>query len=415
MAARALENDPAVAASRAAAETARVQYELKLDEAKPRFILGLTPFSLDQRRIYDFTVSGYADTRTLSAGGGLTLNQALPTAGTLSAGAETSFKAIDTDGPWNTSFRLPCPPASASPWGPGAVLPTAVACCAAKRSASLAADQAALDDLTRRNQAVRARRGPGRPGAGTPGRAGRPDRQPGDRAQAGGERPAPSARRHRHEDAALELELAAETLRAAREDTRLAFEGRRAAPVRGPGLVRGSRPVGRPAGPWPRRRPPIPAPPRRRCGPPWPCERFRRGRGRPGPGGLGDLRREPFPGTPLPGHEGGPRRSRDPPFDYFGGDLGTGVNLNLTLTLDVPLGVREARPCGARADRLAFEGGRGEPAGRGEGGPGTVGRPGGAEGLPCGPGGHPETDRGTVPAQMGAPSGPGVRGNGSGG
>ncbi len=357
VAARALENDPAVAASRAAAETARVQYELKLDEAKPRFILGLTPFSLDQRRIFDFTGAPpfeYADARTLSAGGGLTLNQALPTAGTLSAGAETSFKAIDTDGSLEYELSPSLSAGLRQPLGAGGqFLPTAVAS-AAKRSASLAADQAALDDLTRRNQAVRS----------AVDLAGRVlvlravlDAQTANLETA--LKRAESALLRRRggtvtEDAALELELAAETLRAAREDTRLALRDseRRLSGVLGlsevPALSAGLPVLAAAPAPDPRSSPEA----MRAALALQKASADAASRALADSASFGaNLSLEPrYPDTRAAPDDLGTLLS-----DYFGGELGTGVNLNLTLTLDVPLGVRDAKALRARADRLAFE------------------------------------------------------------
>ena len=363
VAARALENDPAVAASRAAAETARVQYELKLDEARPRFILGLTPFSLDQRRLFSAdgdTFSGsppydlFADIRTLSAGGGLTLNQALPTAGSLSAGAKTSFKAIDTDG--DLEYEL-TPSLSANlrqPLGAGGQFLPTNAAEGAKRSASLAADQAALDDRSRRNQAVR----------NAVDLAGRVLvlRAVLDAQSAGLEsarRRAESALLRRRggtatEDTALELELAAETLRASRDETRLSL---RDAERRLAGLL------GLAEAPSLSSRLPLlstaPAPE-----PSASPEALRAAlaldkaaadaaaRAVADSAALGvnvsveprypDSRPNPSdPGTILS--------------DYFGGGTGAGVNLNLTLTLDVPLSVREARTLRSRADAAAAQ------------------------------------------------------------
>ncbi|GEM_PF-1397904 len=352
VAVRALENDPAVAASRAAAQTARVQYELKLDEARPRFILGLTPFSLDQRRIFDFTGFDYADARTLSAGGGLTLNQALPTAGTLSAGAKAAFKAIDTDG--TLEYEL-TPSLSANlrqPLGAGGQFLPVAAAAGAKRSAELASDQAALDDLGRRNQAVR----------GAVDLAGRVLvlRAVLDTQTAGLEtarRRAESALLRRRggtatEDAALELELAAETLRAAREETRLSLRDaeRRLAGLLGlaeaPALS-GRLPALAPA-PAPE---PRTAPEAARA-----ALALERAAADAAARAVSDaasfgasLSLEPrYPDTRADPDDLGSVLS-----DYFGGGTGAGMNLNLTLTLDVPLSVREARALRSRSDALA--------------------------------------------------------------
>lgn len=354
VAARALENDPSVAASRAAAETARVQYELKLDEARPRFVLGLTPVSLDQRRIFDFTGFDYADARTLSAGAGLTLNQALPTAGSFSAGAKTSFKAIDTDGV--LEYEL-VPSLSANlrqPLGAGGQFLPVAAAEGAKRSAELAADQAALDDRGRRNQAVR----------NAVDLAGRVLvlRSVLDAQTAGLEtalRRAESALLRRRggtatEDAALELELAAETLRAARDETRLSLRDaeRRLAGLLGLAEV----PDLSPRLPT---LPPAPAPEARAV-----PEAARAAlaldkvsadaaaRAVADSAAFGaSLSLEPrYPDSRSDPEDLGTILS-----DYFDGGTGSGLNLNLTLTLDVPLSVREAKALRARADTLSVQ------------------------------------------------------------
>jgi outer membrane protein TolC len=158
IAARALESDPAVQSSRALAGIASTQYEIEIDKARPKLNLGLTPLSWDDRRGFDFTSTppGIKDSRTLSAGGGLNLSQALPTAGVLSAGAKTLFKV--TDPTEDLGYAL-APSLSASLrqplWAGDGLLPFAAAD-ATKRSAQITASQAALDDLGRRNQAVRA-------------------------------------------------------------------------------------------------------------------------------------------------------------------------------------------------------------------------------------------------------------------
>jgi outer membrane protein TolC len=159
VAARALEADPAVRSSRALAGMASIQYELEIDRARPKLNLELTPFSWDDRRLYDFTEgpsATYEDSRTLSVGGGLNLSQVLPTAGVLSAGAKTLFKVADpTD---DIGYAL-APSLSASLrqplWAGDGLLPFAAAD-ATRLSARIAASQAALDDTGRRNQAVRA-------------------------------------------------------------------------------------------------------------------------------------------------------------------------------------------------------------------------------------------------------------------
>lgn len=356
VAARILESDPAVISSRAAAEAARVQYELKLDEARPRFVLGLTPFSLDQRRIFDFTaaIPGYADARTLSAGGGLTLNQALPTAGTLSAGAKAAFKAIDTDG--TLEYEL-TPSLSANlrqPLGAGGQFLPTDAAMGAKRSAELAADQAALDDRTRRNQAVRS----------AVDQAGRVlvlrsvlDAQTASLETA--LRRAESALLRRQggtatEDAALELELAAETLRASREETRLSLRDaeRRLAGLLGLAEVpdlSDRLPVLSPApAPDPRSTPDA--------------ERASLALQKTAADAASRAVADAAAfGASLSLEPRYPDSRSDPAdlgtilSDYFGGGNGAGVNLNLTLTLDVPLSLREARSLKARSDALAAQ------------------------------------------------------------
>jgi outer membrane protein TolC len=158
IAARALEADPAVRSSRALAGIASTQYELELDKARPKLNLALTPLSWDDRRVPAFTggPSSYEDARALSLGGGLNLSQALPSAGLLSAGARTQFRI--TDPLDDIGFAL-APALSASLrqplWAGGELLPFAAAD-ATRRSAQITASQAALDDRSRRNQAVRA-------------------------------------------------------------------------------------------------------------------------------------------------------------------------------------------------------------------------------------------------------------------
>lgn len=158
VATRALEADPAVRGSRALAGMASTQYDLELDKARPKLGLALTPLSWDDRRVVDFTSGSFdpKDSRTLSLGGGLNLSQALPSAGVLSAGAKTLFKVID---PIDDIGYALTPSLSASLrqplWAGGQLLPFTAAD-ATKRSAQITASQAALDDLIRRNQAVRA-------------------------------------------------------------------------------------------------------------------------------------------------------------------------------------------------------------------------------------------------------------------
>lgn len=158
IAALALENDPAVRSSAAAAMLARIQYGLELDRAAPKLTLGLTPFSWDDRRI-DVT-SGptptYIDTKTLSLGAGLSYAQALPSAGSLSASARANLRVSDPFGELGYSFA---PQLSASLRQPlfaaGSLIPFRAAS-AARESAAIGADQAGLDDLARRNASLRA-------------------------------------------------------------------------------------------------------------------------------------------------------------------------------------------------------------------------------------------------------------------
>lgn len=158
IAALALENDPAVRSSAALAMLARIQYGLELDRAAPKLTLGLTPFSWDDRRI-DVT-SGptptYIDATTLSLGAGLSYAQALPSAGSLSAGARANLRISD---PFGTAGYSLAPQLSASLRQPlfaaGSLIPFRAAS-AARESASISADQAGLDDLARRNESLRA-------------------------------------------------------------------------------------------------------------------------------------------------------------------------------------------------------------------------------------------------------------------
>jgi outer membrane protein TolC len=156
-----LEADPEVRASGALASIAAAQYGLELDKAGPKFTLGLTPLSYDARRAFDFSKLGgsppyYADTGALSLGGGLNYSQVLPTAGSLSAGVKSGFSVTDKDGGIEYAVT---PSLSASLRQPlfavGEFLPFGAAT-AARRSVAIVAEQAALDDRARRNQAVRA-------------------------------------------------------------------------------------------------------------------------------------------------------------------------------------------------------------------------------------------------------------------
>ncbi len=163
VAARALEADPAVRASGALAGIASVQYELELDRARPKFGLNLTPFSYDVRRVFDFTSSmssppgglGNVDSKTASFGAGIAYNQALPTAGAVAVGVKSSFGIADKD--CKTEYSL-SPTLNASLRQPlfagGQFLPFGVAA-ASRRSVEIGSQQALLDDLGRRNQAVR--------------------------------------------------------------------------------------------------------------------------------------------------------------------------------------------------------------------------------------------------------------------
>lgn len=359
----ALENDPSVRASRATAQAALVQYSLKLDEAGPKFALGLTPLSYDQRRgvsIDSDTFSAgppydiYADSRTLATGGGLTLQQLLPTSGSLGAGVQTVFKVVETDD--GLEYRL-VPSLNADLRQPlladGRLLPTAAAA-ASLRSASLASDQAALDDLARRNQAVRA-------AVDLFGRVLvlRSTLETQSATLETAKNRAESALLRRRggivtEDAVLELELAAETLRAVREETRLALRDaeRRLSGVLGlpeaPALsdrVPSLSPV---AIPDPKKAPDavraalvlekLEADAASRAVLDTPAFGLR-------------LTLEPrYPDTRSHADELGSAIS-----DYFGGGAGAGVDFNLSMSLDIPLSVRETRRLRSRADDLAAQ------------------------------------------------------------
>ncbi|HRZ90124.1 MAG TPA: TolC family protein, partial [Spirochaetia bacterium] len=154
------------------------------------------------------------------------------------------------------------------------------------------------------------------------------------------------------EDAALELELAAETLRAAREETRLSLRDaeRRLAGLLGlaeaPALS-GRLPALAPA-PAPE---PRTAPEAARA-----ALALERAAADAAARAVSDaasfgasLSLEPrYPDTRADPDDLGSVLS-----DYFGGGTGAGMNLNLTLTLDVPLSVREARALRSRSDALA--------------------------------------------------------------
>lgn len=231
IAARALEADPAVRASGALAGVAATQYDLELDKGGPKFALALTPFSYDVRRAFDFSkLSGgppyldmYADTGALSFSGGLTYSQALPTAGSITAGAKSGFSVTDKDGAVEYALAPSLNATLRQPILAGGEFMPLGAASAARRSVAIVAEQAAVDDRARRNQAVRA-------AVETAGRVlvlRRTLAAQESLLSSALERAESSALRRgagtATEDAALELQLAAELARQSLVDTRLAL------------------------------------------------------------------------------------------------------------------------------------------------------------------------------------------------
>ncbi len=158
VAALALEKDSGILVSRSQAAIAALQYQAELNKAQPKFNLSLTPFSWDARRIFDFSAfpPSNADKSTLGLGAGLSMSQALPSAGSLSAQAQATLQIGDPAG--STSYAL-APKLSASLRQPlfagGQFLPFDAAS-GTKASAFIAAEQAGLDDKAKRGAAVRA-------------------------------------------------------------------------------------------------------------------------------------------------------------------------------------------------------------------------------------------------------------------
>ncbi|TFG84778.1 MAG: TolC family protein [Spirochaetales bacterium] len=155
IAAMAVREDPAIRASAAAAGIAAAQYALELNKAHPKFALGLTPLLYDSRRFFDFNAFDYVDTAEISAGAGLSYTQSLPSAGSFAAGVKSNFGYSDTDG--KLAFAL-SPSLNASLRQPlfagGQFLPFG-ASAAVRRSAAATAEQSRIEDLARRNQAIR--------------------------------------------------------------------------------------------------------------------------------------------------------------------------------------------------------------------------------------------------------------------
>jgi outer membrane protein TolC len=356
---------------------AATQYEQELDRARPKLNLALTPLSWDDRRVPAFSGGqpSYDDARTLSLGGGLNLSQALPSAGLLSAGARTQFRI--TDPLDDTGYALG-PSLSASLrqplWAGGEMLPFAAAD-ATKRSAQITASQAALDDRSRRNQAVRA-------AVESAGRVLVLRKnlavQEAFLNAALGRAEALSLRRiagTATEDAALELALTAELARQALLDTRLALQDaeRRLAsvlgldPVPGAGANTGSA-TGLSASPRTQLPPLSETLPKLSPGTV------------PGPGASPDVARAVL-GVDKALADSAARATLDAPVlgasllveprygdkradlsslpsvftDFFDYDNGAGVNWNFSLSLDIPLTARTAKDHRTRLDSLALE------------------------------------------------------------
>ncbi len=368
VAARVVEADPAVRASAALAGIAEAQYALELDKGRPKLSLSLTPLAYDRRRVFDFTAidfydfdisDAYADVRTLSAGGGLQYSQALPTAGALTAGVKGLLGAGDDAA--GTEWTL-SPSLSLSLRQPlfagGQLIPTGAAS-DAKASAAIGAEQAAIDDLSRRNQAVRS-------AVETAGRVMLLRRtlvvQEASLASAAKRAEAFRLRRGSGtatEDAALELELGAELVMRSLVDTRLSLREaeRRLASALG---LRGE--AGPATPPLSERLPSVGAPaalsPAASPDAARAALAARKARADAGSRAALDA---PALGASVAASPRYPD-SRDDPYDLARaltdfGDVegGAGVNLNVALTLDVPLSARASRAYRARADALAAE------------------------------------------------------------
>lgn len=368
VAARVVESDPAVRASAALAGIAAAQYALELDKGRPKLSLSLTPLAYDQRRVFDFTAidfytfdigDAYADVRTLSGGGGLSYSQALPTSGTLSAGVKgllgAGYDAAGTE--WSLSPSLSL--SLRQPLFAGGQLVPTGAASDAKASAAIGAEQAALDDLARRNQAVRS-------AVETAGRV-----MLLRRTLAVQEASLASALRRAEgfglrrssgtatEDAALELELGAELVMRALVDTRLSLRDaeRRLASALG---LRGE--AGPALPPLSERLPSVGAPaalsPAESPEAARAALAARKVRADAGSRAVIDA---PALGASVAASPRYPD-SRDDPYDFAAAltdfadaDGGAGLNLNLALTLDVPLSARASREYRARVDALSAE------------------------------------------------------------
>lgn len=370
IAARAVAADPAVRASSALAGIAAEQYALELDKARPKLSLGLTPLAYDQRRVFDFSAinlssfklsDAYVDSTTLSGGAGLGYSQSLPTAGSLSAGFKGSLgatigaEAVDwaLSPSFNLSLRQPL-------FAGGQFLPFGAAT-AGLASAAIGAEQAVLDDLGRRNQALRA-------AVETAGRVMVLRRtlalQEASLASALERAESLSLRRGAGtatEDAALELALGAELVRQSLVDTRLALgdSERRLASALGLQGPAGSKAIVPPlsedlpalpaleAFPFPN------APDAARA-----ALALRKTQADADARALIDA---PALGASLLATPRYPDKRQSPSdlgtiFSDFGDtEGGAGLNLNLSLTLDVPLTAGAAREARRRLDSLALE------------------------------------------------------------
>ncbi|MFW5693778.1 MAG: TolC family protein [Alkalispirochaeta sp.] len=94
---RVLEADPSIINSRRDLEEAQVDYQITLSGTRPSVTLDLTPYQWDQRRV---TVPGGQNpsaserVRTHSVGAGVSVQQPLPTSGTISAGITNEMRFI---------------------------------------------------------------------------------------------------------------------------------------------------------------------------------------------------------------------------------------------------------------------------------------------------------------------------------
>ncbi|MEX2445408.1 MAG: TolC family protein [Alkalispirochaeta sp.] len=91
---RVLEADPSIINSRRRLEEAQAQYQLTLSGTQPRVSAEITPYQWDQRRLTTGPEGASERVRTQSVAAGISVQQALPTSGTISAGVSNEMRFI---------------------------------------------------------------------------------------------------------------------------------------------------------------------------------------------------------------------------------------------------------------------------------------------------------------------------------